>query len=229
MSALVEKQISRVPLYSRLTDEDRAELVKVCRIERYERGAEVFSEGSPATKFFTVVEGRIKVFKGTADGRIVILEIFGPGDPVGAVAVYEEMPYPASAVALEPSICLCISRDDFFRLLESRPSLVRGLLVALTHRLMTLTSRLTERTGGRVETRFARLFLKLSEDLGQSSDSGVFIPMALSRQELADLLGTTVETSIRTMSRWRKSGIVRTEEGGFLVTDLDALERLSLN
>jgi CRP-like cAMP-binding protein len=229
VSNSVEELISKIPLYRRLTREDQSELAAVCRIESYERGAEMFAEGDPADQFFTVVEGRIKVFKGTPDGRVVILEIFGPGDPVGAVAVYEELPYPATAVALEPSTCLSISRDDFFGLLQSRPSLVRGLLVALTHRLVTLTSRLAERTGGRVETRFSRLFLKLAEDIGQPADGGVFIPMALSRQELADLLGTTVETSIRTMSRWGKSGIVSTEKSGFLVTDLDALERLSLS
>ena len=170
----------------------------------------VFAEGDAASDFFTVVEGRIKVIKGTPDGRIVILEIFGPGDPVGAVAVYEELPYPATAVALEPTTCLRIPKSEFYRLLESRPSLVRGLLMALTHRLVLLTNRLAERTGGRVETRFARLFLKLADDIGKPHGRGVFIPMPLARQELADLLGTTVETSIRIMSRWGKEGIVST-------------------
>lgn len=229
MDPSLEEQIRKVPLYQRLTGQDRVELASVCHLERYERGAEVFAEGDPANQFFTVVEGRIKVFKGTSDGRIVILEIFGPGDPVGGVAVYEELPYPATAVALEPTTCLCIPRADFFGLLETRPSLVRGLLVALTHRLVMLTSRLAERTGGRVETRFARLFLKLQDDIGQPQSTGVFIPLALSRQELADLLGTTVETSIRIMSRWGKSGIVSTEREGFLITDIEALEKLSLN
>lgn len=229
MHPSVSELIQQVPLYRRLSEEDRAELAAACRVEAYERGDLVFAEGDPAADFFTVVEGRIKVFKGTPDGRIVILEIFGPGDPVGAVAVYEELPYPATAVALEPTICLRTPRQDFYALLERRPSLVRGLLMALTHRLVLLTNRLAERTGGRVETRFARLFLKLSEDIGQSDRSGIFIPMALSRQELADLLGTTVETSIRIMSRWGKEGIVQTEKEGFFVVDSEALESLALN
>lgn len=101
--------------------------------------------------------------------------------------------------------------------------------MSLTHRLVLLTNRLAERTGGRVETRFARLFLKLAADIGKPRDSGVFIPMPLARQELADLLGTTVETSIRIMSRWGKEGVVKTEKDGFLVTDIQTLEDLSLN
>ena len=131
--------------------------------------------------------------------------------------------------AIRPTTCLRVPKTAFYTLLESRPSMVRGLLMALTHRLVLLTNRLAERTGGRVETRFARLFLELSADVGKPRESGVFIPMPLSRQELADLLGTTVETSIRIMSRWGKNGIVQTEKDGFLVADVEALEELSLN
>lgn len=229
MSLSLSDWVQRVPIYRRLSEDDQTELAAVCRVDRFDRGEVVFAEGDSATDFFTVVEGRIKVIKGTPDGKMVILEILGPGDPVGAVAVYEDLPYPATAVALEPATCLRIQKTDFYGLLESRPSLVRGLLMALTHRLVLLTSRLAERTGGRVETRFARFFLKLADEMGRPQGSGFLVPMSLSRQELADLLGTTVETSIRIMSRWGKSGIVSTEKDGFLVADVAALEKLSLN
>ena len=90
--------------------------------------------------------------------------------------------------------------------------MVRGLLLGLTHRLVELTNRLTELTGGRVESRFARLFLKLAQDLGRPAPKGTFIPLPLSRQELADMTGTTIETCIRIMSRWGKDDIVPTEK-----------------
>jgi len=141
------------------------------------------------------------VYKMTTRGTDVILDIFGPGDPVGAVAAYESRPYPASAVAIEPTTCLAVPRQAFFSLLETHPTMVRGLLVGLTHRLMELTTRLTELTGGRVEARLARFLLKLADDIGQRRPDGVFIPLALSRQEIADMIGTTIETSIRIMSR----------------------------
>ena len=103
---------------------------------------------------------------------------------------------------------------------------MRGLLLGLTHRLVELTNRLSELTGGRVEARFARLFLKLSQDLGQPGQNGITIPLALSRQELADMTGTTIETCIRIMSRWGKDNIVRTEKESFVVLDKGALEAL---
>jgi CRP-like cAMP-binding protein len=91
-----------------------------------------------------------------------------------------------------------------------------------------LTNRLTELSGGKVEARLARFFLKLAGDLGQIRDAGTFIPMVLSRQELADLMGTTIETTIRIMSRWGKDDIVLTERDGFLVRDRSTLESVAI-
>jgi CRP-like cAMP-binding protein len=85
---------------------------------------------------------------------------------VGAVAVYESRPYPATALTLEPTTCVLIPRQAFFSLLETYPTMVRGLLTGLTHRLAELTNRLTELSDGRVESRLARFFLKLGSDIG---------------------------------------------------------------
>ena len=194
----------------------------------FDKGATLFAEGDGSDFLYVVASGHVKVFKTTARGTDVILEIFGPGDPVGAVAVYESRAYVASAVALEPTTCLLIPRQAFFSLLETHPTLVRGLLVGLTHRLVELTTRLTDLTGGRVEARLARFLLKLANDMGQRRPEGVFIPLSLSRQELADMIGTTIETSIRIMSRWAKEDVVRTEKDGFLVVDRASLETIAL-
>lgn len=219
--------LSEIPLYRRLSKEDGRLLAEVSTTRSYGKGEVIFDEGRPSEVIFTVVSGRVKVVKTTPAGKTLILEIFGPGDPLGAVAVYERRPYPATAVALEPTTCLLIPKESFFALLESSPSFVRGLLSALAWRLVELTNRLTERTGGRIEPRLARLFLKLGRELGRSEAGGIVIPLPLSRQELADLTGTTIETCIRTMSRWRKDGVVRTEKTGFVVLDSEELERIA--
>lgn len=220
--------LRRSTLFRRLTPEDRQRLAAVASIARFEKGAPLFNEGDGSDRLYTVLAGRVKVFKTTARGTDVILELFGPGDPVGAVAVYESRPYPASAVALEETTCVVLPRQAFFTLLETYPSMVRGLLVGLTHRLVELTNRLTELSGGRVEGRLARFFLKLAKEMGQKRADGSFIPLALSRQELADMIGTTIETSIRIMSRWSKDNVVRTDKDGFLVMDPEALEALAM-
>lgn len=214
-------------MFQRLTHEDRQRLAAVATIREFGKGATLFSEGDESNCLYTVITGRVKVFKMTARGTDVILEVFGPGDPVGAVAVYEGRPYPASAVALEPTASLLIPRQAFFSLLETHPTMVRGLLVGLTYRLVELTNRLAELSGGRVEGRLARFFLRLVQEMGRPRADGTFIGLMLSRQDLADMIGTTVETSIRIMSRWSKQDIVRTEKDGFVVADRSALESIA--
>jgi CRP/FNR family transcriptional regulator len=224
--ASVEELLRSSPLYRNLSAEDQRRLAFVSVAKVYEKGEVIFSEGDPPDFLVTIVSGRVKVVKMIPSGKDLILEIFGPGDPVGAVVAYEGRPYPASAIALERTACILVRRTDFFALLDGHPSFVRGFLTGMAQRIVELTRRLPEVAGGRVETRFAHLFLKLSDRMGRPDRGGRFIPMPLSRQELADLTGTTTETSIRIMSRWGKDGIVLTEREGFLVQDPAALQRL---
>ena len=228
MPANLDEVLRKTTIFRRLAPDDRQRLAAVTHVRDFEKGATLFSEGAASDSLYTIVTGRVKVSKITARGTDVILEIFGPGDPVGAVAVYESRAYPATATALESTTCVVIPREAFFSLLEAHPSMVRGLLVGLTHRLVELTTRLTELSGGRVEARLARFLLKLADDMGQRSDDGTFIPLALSRQEIADMIGTTIETSIRIMSRWGKENVVRTEKNGFTVVDRATLESIAM-
>jgi CRP/FNR family transcriptional regulator len=222
----VEEHLRRMSVFRRLSAEDRQRVAAVTRVRSVARGDAVFSEGEEPRAFCVIAEGRVKVSKTTPAGKDVILEVFGAGDPLGAVAVYEGHPYPASAVAIQPCTCLEIPRQAFFALLEQHPSLVRGLLAGLTMRLVELTNRVAELTGGRVEPRVARLFVKMAHEQGRPERGGMFIPVALSRQELADLTGTTIETCIRIMSRWNKEGLVHTEKDGFVVLNVEELDAI---
>ena len=171
MPAEIDEALLLAPIFSRLEAEDRRRLAEVSRVHLYHRGETVFAEGEPPEQFCTVVTGRVKVFKMTPAGKDVILEIFGAGDPLGAVAAYDGHPFPASAVAIEDSQVLLVPRQAFFALLEQHPTLVRGLLSGLTHRLAEMAYRLAELTGGRVEPRFARLFLKLARSRDAPSEA----------------------------------------------------------
>lgn len=223
----VGEALRTASLYRGLSDDDRRRLAEVALVKSWDKGEVIFNEGDPSDFLLTVLTGRVKVVKLQPSGKEVILEIFGPGDPVGAVVAYEGRPFPASAIALDRTTCLLVRRGPLFALLEKHPSLVRGLLSAFTRRIVELAQRIPEVAGARVETRFAHLFLKLADRVGRAREGAVFIPMVLTRQELADLTGTTIETCIRLMSRWGKEGILETEKDGFVLADRAALEELT--
>lgn len=214
-----------VPALASLTREDRDALEPLCELRAFEKGAKIFEEGDPADDIYFLFLGRVKIVKMAGD-RDLILEILGPGEPVGAVAVYERRPFPATAIALESCGMISIPSREFFTLLEKRPEITRRLLAGLTLRLMALNRRMADMTGS-VEQRIARLFSTLAERIGESGQNGPFVRIALSRRDIADLVGTTVETAIRVMSRFHKEGIVETEKKGFSIRNPAALARIS--
>ena len=220
----VEALLAKTPVFRKLSPQDRHTVAQAASVRQYEKGQTIFEQDAPSDAFYTIASGRVKIFKMLPTGKDLILEVFGPGDPLGAVAAYDGRPFPASAVALQDTSCVVIPRPVFFRLLEEHPSLVRGLMLGMTVRLVELTNRLAELSGTRIEHRFARLFLKLATEMGRQERGGTLIPLALSRQELADMNGTTIETAIRIMSRWGKDEVVRTEKDGFVVLDRKTLE-----
>ena len=210
-----------IPLLSALHREDREAVAPLCRMRGYDKGETIFREGEPADRIHFVHIGRVKIVK-AAGGRDVIIEILGPGEPVGAVAVFERRPFPASAVTLEPSGILSIPEREFFALLEKRPQMMRQVLAGLTYRLMMVNKRMADLTGS-AEQRATRLFVTLADRVGVKTAIGTKLPLTLSRQEIADLIGTTLETAIRLMSRWQKETVLLTEKDGFVIPDLDRL------
>ena len=119
MEHIAPDALARLPLFRRVSPEDRGRVASVSSVRHFQRGDTIFAEGDAPDIFVTVLTGHVKVFKQTPAGKDVILDLFGPGDPIGAVAVYEGRAYPASAAAMEDTSCLLIERRAFFQLLES--------------------------------------------------------------------------------------------------------------
>ena len=109
MSSALEQAIAQLPLYRRLQADDRVKLAAVSTLESFPRASLIFREGDLARSVHVVVEGRVKVAKLTPAGREVILDMPGPGDPIGAVAAFEGFAYPASATATYACISMNLS------------------------------------------------------------------------------------------------------------------------
>lgn len=218
--------IRSLPVFRGLTVDDQRRVAALATLKTYRRGDVLWREGDPADALTVIVRGSVKVVRHAGVGD-VIFELFGEGEPVGAIAVYNCMPYYASAICLEPVTLLALPRRDYFELLDRHPEFARGIIRELTKLTLALTRRLEEMRGQRVEVRIAQLFLTLAERMGREKPEGVEIPLQLSRQEVADLIGTTVESAIRVLSRWGREGVLVTGKGRFVVPSRDRLRRFA--
>jgi CRP/FNR family transcriptional regulator len=218
--------IRSLPVFRGVSPEDQRKLAIIASIRDYARGDIVWNEGDPAESLTVIIHGRIKIVR-HAEAGDVILEIFGVGEPVGAIAVYNYMPYPASAVCLEPVSLLLVPRRDYFELLDRNPDFARAVIRELTKLVVGLTRKLEEMRGQRVETRIAQLFLTLATRMGEETKAGIEIPLRLSRQEIADMVGTTVESAIRILSRWGRDKVLITGENRFVIPSRERLVEVS--
>jgi CRP/FNR family transcriptional regulator len=201
-------------------------LATVAREQTYRAREVIFSEGEPALWFCVVRTGHVKIVRAARGGRDVVLELLGAGEPFGGVAVMERRDYPASAQATEPTVVLKIPRDPLIALSERHPSIVREMALMIGRRLRGAHDSVTSLAVDPVEARLAGALVRLAEREGTAGAGGVTLP-PLTRQSLADMTGTTVETTIRTLGRWLKSGLLVEREGRLRVADLDGLRELA--
>ncbi len=221
------KNLKKIDLFKNLSDDELKELEPYLVTSSYDKKKEIFSEGDPPEWFFIVSKGKVKITKLSHEGKEIILEIISPTDIFGGVAVIRGFPYPANAVAMEDTEVLKISRKNLMRLVDRFPNLMYCIALQLGDRMKSSYDSLKNIALERVEARIAALLLKLSNKVGVDTGKGTLIDMRLTKQDVADMVGTTVETSIRTFSKFKKEGLVDVLDGKFIIKDREALTELS--
>jgi CRP-like cAMP-binding protein len=189
-----------------------------CRAREY-----VFHEGDPALWLCLVKAGHVRIVHHSRTGKDVVLELLGPGEIFGGVAVIERRPYPASAQATEPSIVVQIPAGVVVGLAERHPMVVREMALLIGRRLRAAHDSVKSLSVEPVEARLAATLLRLADREGVPTKRGVELPFHLTRQSLADMSGTTVETAIRVVSRWLRDELVEDRSGRLIVRDQTAL------
>lgn len=206
-------------IFSSLNDDELGELANLAIERSFMPNEFIFWDGDAPEWFYIVAEGKVKVVKYSSLGREFIIAFFGPGEMFGEVAVFENKPYPASAQAVVETKVVGIKRQDFLSFLTNRPQVALRIINILGGRLRDAQGRLRDLAGERVEQRLASVLLMLSAKLG--------LTLPFTRQEIADMTGTTTETAIRVMSHLKDRGIIRTVRGKVIILDEEKLRLLS--
>lgn len=191
------------------------------------RGEAVWHAGDAATSFTLICSGLVKIVRPTPDAGEAIVGLFGPRESIGDSAVLERGTYPADAITSSERAEICrVDAAPVLAAMGQRPEVGRSLNHALLEHTRALQEKIRIMSAGSVTRRLATLLLHLADRFGDElGDGTTLIPVDLSRAELASLIGARPETTIRTLSRWRKAGDVVPAAEGFLVPDRARLER----
>ena len=215
--------VAEIPLFSGLPRGNIEELSSIVVDKNIPRNHHIFSEGDAADGFYVVVEGRVKIFKLSFDGKEQIIHIFGPGEPFGEVPVFQGKHFPAHAESLSKGRLFFFPRAAFVSLIKSNPSLALNMLAELSRRLRAMTVMIEDLSLKEAPGRLAAYLLYLSRQSGGSDE----LTLDIAKVQLASLIGTTPETLSRILGKLVRQGLIESSGPRIMIIDRESLEMLA--
>ncbi|NPB05634.1 MAG: Crp/Fnr family transcriptional regulator [Aquificae bacterium] len=221
--------LRQLDLFKNFSDKELEEIAKYFHEKHYNKGDYLFFEEEAEPGIYILVDGLIKLMKETPDGKTIIVRLVFPKELFGWVEFGGKKPrYTYTAQAVLPSTVLYMSNQDFVNLSMKYPQLALMITCDLSEKLLETYEILKSIASGKVEERIAKLLIELGDKIGEETPEGYLVIEApITRQDIAEMTGTTVETAIRIMSKWKKEGIIDAQRGRIVLKDLDYLEELA--
>jgi CRP-like cAMP-binding protein len=211
MAAVDRSLVANLPMFAGLAPAEQEGLLREAHSVRYPKGSAVFDQGAEADRFFLLLHGHLRVEKITAQGQQSVVRYVSAGELFGVAQAMNLTHYPATAIAAVDSIALVWPSSAWQRLLAKYPSLAASALQTVGSRLQDTQTRVMELSGEQVEQRVAHALLRLAKQAGRKVETGIEIDFPISRQDIAEMTGTTLHTVSRILSAWEQQGLV---EGG---------------
>lgn len=203
--------VAEAPLFRELPPDAQAALAAAARKVVLRPGQELFRQDAPADAVYVVLSGRVRVLQTSASGQAVVLRVLGPGEMVGLVAALGSSRYPVTAIAVKTCVAARWWGAELWAVMEKHPKIATGALRMVLARLHELQEQYRELATEKVERRIARALVRLVRQAGKRVDTGVRIDMPLSRQDLAEMTGTTLFTVSRILHAWGVQGLVESK------------------
>ncbi len=225
LSATTLKHATRRGFLSVLTEQEREALLERGVARRFARATALFHEHDDSNRVVLVLQGRLKVYSVTPDGREAVLAFRGPGDLIGELSAIDGRPRSASVAALEPAEVLFVAAVDFRAFLERHPRVALLLLQMLSWRLRDADRKRVEYAASDTIGRVAARLVELCEEHGRAVGESIEITLPLSQDELAGWTGSSREAVGKALHTLRELGWVQTSRRRITVLDLEALRR----
>jgi CRP-like cAMP-binding protein len=203
-------QIHQVPFFHGLDHTALADVINRSETRQVDKDGYFFMQGDPADRLFVLTEGRVKLCQITPDGQQVILKLAAPWEIIGGLAIVggQEDVYPVCCMAAEDSRALTWGKDALASLLQRYPQMAINATRWMSHHVIETQQLFTQIATERVEQRVARTLLRLVAQMGHKEPDGVRLDFPITRQDLAEMSGTTIFTVSRILSQWEKQGLI---------------------
>jgi CRP-like cAMP-binding protein len=223
--ATIDKRalLANHPLFGQLAPEELERLLAYMRLVRQPARTVLFRKGDPGTHMVVVVRGRVKVCTHSEDGKELVLNLINPGEVVGEIALLDGSDRTADAVTLADSDLLILERRDFIPFLQRHPDACMRLFAVLCARLRKTSELLEEALFLEGSSRLAKRLVHLAEIFGKPVPGGVRVDIPLSQQQLGNMVGMSRESMNKQLKQWRHDGLIRIEDGRYVLTNLNAL------
>lgn len=218
--------LHEIPLFTLLSKRDRRRIAGEVVETRYRKGEFIFQEGDPAESFHILKEGTVKCVKSSPQGKEVTLKVLMPGDLFCCeAAVFDGSPHPGCAQPMDDVTILRLSKKSYFDVLRRNPDAAIEVIRYLGQRLNEAQENAKVLALDRAEQRLASLLVHLASRAGAQEAGGLRLTVRLTRQDLANMVGVTVETAIRIMSRLKRAGLVSGTANSLVIRDLAKLQQ----
>jgi len=195
--------------------------VKSCNI--YDKGKIIFHEGNRIHGIYCVSKGKIKLYQLGSEGKEQIIRFAKPGDIIGYRALLSDEPLSASAESIEDVVVCFIPKDHVFKMLKENQKFNFKVLKELSHELGESVKTITDLAQKPVRERLAETLLMLGDTF--ELDEQKTIQVKLSREELANIVGTATESVIRLLSEFKKANLIATEGKNIKLLNIPALTK----
>jgi len=200
--------VAHLPLFAGLSTEELDEILRESRSLRYPKNTAIFEQGEDAHSFFVLLHGHVRASKTTPTGEQIVVRYVAPGETFGVAMAIGLQRYPATATAADDSVALAWPSGAWPRLVAKFPALATNTLQTIGSRLQETHTRVVEMSTQQVEQRIAHALLRLAKQSGRKVEHGVEIDFPISRQDIAQMTGTTLHTVSRTLSGWESRGLI---------------------
>jgi len=213
-------------LFSGLSDADLAELATITSRRRFARGESLFSEGEPATGFYLLLSGSIKLCRMSREGREKVLHFVKPSETFAEAAFFGDGRYPAEARAMEGGEVLFLPREGLMGLMSRNPGFALNLVVSLSLMLRRFARQIEELTFADVTSRLASFLVRRAVEKSASYGGITYVELGIRKTELASRLGVASETISRTLRKLKEEGIIEVQGNRVLIHRMEKLQGL---